>query len=692
MSAPFPLEKIRNIGIMAHIDAGKTTATERILFYTGRTHKMGEVDEGEAKMDWMELEKERGISITAAATFCSWQGCQINIIDTPGHVDFTAEVERSLRVMDAAIGIFCAVAGVQPQSETVWKQADRYRIPRLVFINKMDRVGARFEEVVREMRLRLSANAVPVQMPIGEESDFVGVVDLVRMKARLWDQDPLGSSFRETEIPPALELRARLARRCLLEKLAELDDRILEEYLATGDIPQSRLMGAVRTATLAGRMFPVLCGAAFRNKGIQPLLDAVVDYLPSPEEVPPAAAVRLGSGERIWRRPDPEEPFAALVFKVMGDQFTGRLAFLRVYSGRIAVGASVYNATTGRRERIHRLLRMHANDREQIEEVRAGDIAVAVGLKLVSTGDTLCAETEAILLEAIVFPQPVASVSIEPRTQAESGRLNEALGRLMEEDQTFRMRQDPDTGQTIISGMGELHLEILVERLAREHGVRARVGKPEVAYRETITASADAEGRFVRQSGLRGQYGHVLMRFEPLAPGSGFLFENRLDGGAVPREYIPAVEKGVREAMDNGVLAGYPAVDFRAILLDGSHHEVDSSELAFRIAASMAYKQAMEAAGPVILEPLMSLEVVTPDEYLGALVSDVIARTGRVEGIEDRPDGKVIRALAPLRCLFGYANRLRSLAQGRATHAMQFSAYQPVPRAVQDEIVSKNRI
>jgi elongation factor G len=692
MSAPFPLEKIRNIGIMAHIDAGKTTATERILFYTGRTHKMGEVDEGEAEMDWMELEKERGISITAAATFCSWKGCQINIIDTPGHVDFTAEVERSLRVMDAAIGIFCAVAGVQPQSETVWKQASRYRMPRLVFVNKMDRMGARFEDVVREMRSRLEANAVPVQMPIGEENEFVGVVDLVKMKALFWDQDPLGVSFREDEIPSNLAPGARLARKRLLEKLAELDDRILEDYLTDAEIPQNRLKGAVRTATLAGRLFPVLCGAAVRNKGIQPLLDAVVDYLPSPKEVPPAVAVRPGNGLRIRRWPDPEGPFAALVFKIMGDPFTGRLAFLRVYSGRIAAGADVYNATTGRRERIHRLLRMHANDREQIKEVRAGDIAVAVGLKMVSTGDTLCEETEAMLLESIVFPQPVVSASIEPRTQAESGRMNEAMARLMEEDQTFQMRQDPDTGQTVISGMGELHLEILVERLAREHGVRTRVGEPDVAYRETITASAEAEGRFIRQDGLKKLYGHVRLRLEPLPPGTGFVFENRLDGGVIPTQYIPAVEQGVREAMDNGVLAGYPAVDLRAILLDGSHHELDSSELAFRIAASLAYKQAMEAAQPVILEPVMGLEVVTPDEYLGALVSDIMARTGRVEGIEDRPDGKVIRALAPLRCLFGYANRLRSLAQGRATQAMQFSAYRPVPRAVQDEIVSKNRI
>jgi small GTP-binding protein len=616
MSAPSPLEKIRNIGIMAHIDAGKTTATERILFYTGRTHKMGEVHEGEAEMDWMELEKERGITITAAATFCSWQGCQINIIDTPGHVDFTAEVERSLRVIDSAIGIFCAVAGVQPQSETVWKQADRYRIPRLVFVNKMDRVGARFEAVVQEMRSRLGANAVPLQMPVGEEGDFVGVVDLLKMKALLWDQDPLGVSFRETEIPPALEPRARLARWHLVEKLAELDDRILEEYLAEGEIPQQRLLRAIRTATLAGRLFPVLCGAAFRNKGIQPLLDAVENYLPSPKDVPPAVAVRAGSAERVLRRPDPQEPFAALVFKIMGDPFVGRLAFLRVYSGAIGSGAVVFNSTTGRRERIHRLLRMHANEREQVQEVRAGDIA----------------------------------------------------------------------------GMGELHLEILVERLAREHGVRARVGRPEVACRETIASSAEAEGRFIRQTGSRGQYGHVLMRLEPLEPGTGILFENRLVKGAIPGEYVPAVEKGAREALENGVLAGYPTVDLRAILLDGSHHEVDSSELAFRIAASMACKQALQRAQPVILEPVMRLEVLTPEEYLGALVSDLMARTGGVEGIEDRPDGKVIRALAPLRCLFGYTNRLRSLAQGRATHTMQFFAYRPVPKAVQDEIVAKQRI
>jgi elongation factor G len=692
MSAPSPLEKIRNIGIIAHIDAGKTTATERILFYTGRTHKMGEVHQGEAEMDWMELEKERGITITAAATYCSWKGCQINIIDTPGHVDFTAEVERSLRVIDSAIGMFCAVAGVQPQSETVWKQAGRYRIPRLVFVNKMDRVGARFQSVVQELRNRLGANAVPVQMPVGEEADFVGVVDLLKMKALLWDQDPLGASFRETEIPPALEQRARLALRHLVEKLAELDDRILEEYLADREIPQQRLRQAIRTATLSGRLFPVLCGAAFRNKGIQPLLDAVVDYLPSPKEVPPASAVRVGSAERVLRRTDPQEPFAALVFKIMGDPFVGRLAFLRVYSGAIRSGAVVLNSTTGRRERIHQLLRMHANEREQIQEVRAGDIAAAVGLKRVSTGDTLCAEEGAILLEAIAFPHPVVSASIEPRTQADSGGLQGALERLLAEDPTLRVRQDPETGQTIIAGMGELHLEILVERLAREHGVRARVGRPEVAYRETIASSVEAHGRFIRQTAGRGQYGHVFIRLEPLAPGTGMLFENRLFGGAIPGQYIPAVEKGVREALENGVLAGYPTVDLRAILLDGSHHEVDSSELAFRIAASMACKQALQKAQPVILEPVMSLEVLAPEEYLGALVSDLMARNGGVEGIEDRPDGKVIRALAPLRCLFGYANRLRSLAQGRATHTMQFSTYRPVPKAVQDEIATKQRI
>jgi elongation factor G len=692
MFAPFPLEKIRNIGIMAHIDAGKTTVTERILFYTGRTHKMGEVDEGEAEMDWMELEKERGITITAAATFCSWKGCQINIIDTPGHVDFTAEVERSLRVIDGAIGVFCGVAGVQPQSEAVWRQADRYHLPRLVFVTKMDRAGARFASVVRELRSRLGANAVPVQIPVGEEGDFVGVVDLVAMKALLWDQDPLGASFRVSEIPPRLALQAGVARRQLLEKLAELDERIMEQYLADGEVSEQGLRRAVRTATLTGRMFPVLCGAAFRNKGIQPLLDAVVDYLPSPEEVPPASAVRAGSGQRIERRPDVQEPFAALVFKIMLDPFVGKLAFLRVYSGRVASGTGVYNSSTGRRERIHRLLRMHANDRERIEEVRAGDIAAAVGLKKVSTGDTLCDESDPIRLESIAFPQPVVSVAIEAERQAQSVRLHEALGRLMEEDPTFRMRQDPDTGQTIISGMGELHLEILVERLAREFGVRARVGVPEVAYRETITAAAEGEGRLVRQSGGRGQYARVLVRFEPLEAGMGFQFENRISGGAIPRQYIPAVEKGIREAMDNGVLAGYPMVDFRAILLDGSHHEVDSSELAFRIAASMAYRQGLAKARPVILEPIMSLEVLTPDEYLGALVSDIMSRTGRVEGIEDRPEGKVIRALAPLRCLFGYTTRLRSLAQGRAAHTVQFSAYRPVPKAVTDEIMEKQRI
>ncbi|MBN2551870.1 MAG: elongation factor G [Spirochaetales bacterium] len=691
MSVPFPLERIRNIGIAAHIDAGKTTTTERILYYAGRTHKMGEVHAGEAEMDWMELEKERGITITAAATFCSWRDCQINIIDTPGHVDFTAEVERSLRVLDGVIGVFCAVRGVEPQSETVWKQAGRYKIPRIVFINKMDRTGARFEEVIEELHRRLGANATAIQIPIGSESDFVGLIDLVQMKAYLWDEDLLGARYRVTEPPEALAAKARQMRKALLERLSETDDQFLEEYLEDKPLSESRIKQVLRAATIQGKFFPVLCGAAFKNKGIQTLLDAVLDYLPSPVESGAVTAIQPNTGDYVSLIPSEDQPFAALVFKIMSDPYVGKLAYFRVYSGTLKTGATVYNATADRRERMLRLLRMHANDREQIDEVRAGDIAAAVGLKKVHTGDSLCEEKHPVLLESMVFPEPVVSIAIEPRTQADTEGLSVALRKLLDEDPTFRIRYDRDTGQTILSGMGELHLEILVQRLFREYRIEAKIGRPEVAYRETITAAAEVEGKFIRQSGGRGQYGHVVMRFEPLPTGTGFLFENKLVGGSVPKEYIPSVQKGIEEASANGVLAGYPMVDFRAILLDGSYHAVDSSEMAFRIAASMAYKIGLERAKPTILEPIMGVEIFTPEQYLGDLISDLMGRMGRVEGIEDRHGGKVVKANVALRQLFGYTTRLRSLSQGRANHTMQFAFYQPTPQSVQDEIVRKVR-
>ena len=652
---------------------------------------MGEVHAGEAEMDWMELEKERGITITAAATFCSWKGYQINIIDTPGHVDFTAEVERSLRVLDGVIGVFCAVKGVEPQSETVWKQANRYQIPRIVFINKMDRTGARFEAVVEELHRRLGANATVIQLPIGAESDFAGVVDLIGLKAYLWDEDVLGARYRVVGLPEELLEKASEMRGALLERLSETDDTFLEEYLEGKQLTEDRIKQVLRAATLNGKIFPVLCGAAFKNKGIQTLLDAVLDYLPSPVEISSISAIQPNTGDYISLKPEVDQPFAALVFKIMSDAYVGKLAYFRVYSGTLKAGSTLYNATADRRERVHRLLRMHANDREQVESVRVGDIVAAVGLKKVSTGDSLCDEKHPVILESMVFPEPVVSIAIEPKTKADAESLSAAISKLLDEDPTFRICYDRDTGQTILSGMGELHLEILVERLFREYKVEAKIGKPEVAYRETIAASAEAEGKFIRQSGGRGQYGHVVMRFEPLPTGIGFLFENEIVGGGIPKEYIPAVQKGIAEAKANGVLVGYPMVDFRAILLDGSYHEVDSSDMAFRIAASMAYKFGLERAKPTILEPIMGVEIFTPEEYLGDVISDLMGRMGRIEGIEDRHGGKVVKAGVPLRLLFGYTTRLRNLSQGRANHTMQFSSYQPTPQTVQDEIVGKVR-
>jgi elongation factor G len=691
MESRVPLSSIRNIGIMAHIDAGKTTTTERILYYTGRTHKLGEVHDGEAKMDWMDLEKERGITITAAATFCIWKGVQINIIDTPGHVDFTVEVERSLRVLDGAIGVFCAVAGVEPQSETVWKQANRYDVPRLAFINKMDRVGARFASVVQEMHTKLGANAVPIQLPIGSEADFMGVIDLVRMKAIIWDEDVLGAKYREEEILAKYVEEARAGHTALIEKLSEVDDDFMAAYLDGGEISSQTITAALRKSVVQGKIFPVLCGTAFKNKGIQPLLDAVVDYLPSPMDIAPATGMVPETGDYIPKPPVDTEPFSALAFKIMTDPYVGKLTFFRVYSGTLKSGSYIYNSTSDKRERVTRLLRMHANDREEIKEVHSGDIAAAVGLKRTTTGDTLCDEEHPVILESMVFPDPVVSVSIEPKTKADEEKLVSALVKLSEEDPTFKIRYDKETGQTIIWGMGELHLEVLVERAFREFSVAANVGRPEVAFRETISQPAEAEGKFIKQTGGHGQYGHVKMAFEPLPPGTGFLFENKVMGGRVPKEYIPAVERGVREAMENGVLAGYPMVDFRAILLDGSYHDVDSSDLAFKIAASMAYKAGLAKAKPTILEPIMAVECATPEEYLGDVISDFSARMGHVEGIEDRHGSKVVKALVPLRSMFGYTTSLRSMTKGRATHTMQFSHYQETPRSIQEELVEKIR-
>ncbi len=691
MKERYPLSSIRNIGIMAHIDAGKTTTTERILYYTGRTHKLGEVHDGEAKMDWMDLEKERGITITAAATFCEWRDVQVNIIDTPGHVDFTVEVERSLRVLDGAIGVFCAVAGVEPQSETVWKQASRYNVPRLAFVNKMDRVGARFASVVQEMHAKLGANAVPVQMPIGNEAEFIGVVDLVRMRVLLWDGDALGASYREDAVPAGLAAAAAEARAHLVEKVAEVDDAVMEAYLEGREVPADALRAGLRRATVQNRVFPVLCGTAFKNKGIQPLLDAVVDYLPSPADIPPATGMVPSTGDYVERPPEDKQPFAALAFKVMTDPYVGKLTFFRVYSGTLGAGSYVHNSTADKRERVTRMVRMHANDREDSKAVFAGDIAAAVGLKKTTTGDTLCDENHPVILESMVFPDPVVSIAIEPKTKADEEKLQSALTKLAEEDPTFKVRYDRETGQTIIHGMGELHLEVLVERMFREFSVAANVGRPEVAYRETITQASEVEIKFSKQTGGHGQFAHVKMAFEPLPAGTGFAFENEVRGGRVPKEYVPAVEKGVREAMENGVLAGYPMVDFRAILLDGSYHEVDSSDLAFKVAASMAYKAGLEKAKPTILEPIMAVECAVAEEHLGDVISDFGARMGHVEGIEDRHGSKVVKALVPLRSMFGYTTSLRSMTKGRATHTMQFSHYQEAPRSIQEAIVEKTR-
>ena len=669
---------IRNIGVAAHIDAGKTTTSERILFYTGRKHKLGEVHEGAATMDWMEQERERGITITSAATTCQWGEAFINIIDTPGHVDFTVEVERSMRVLDGAVSVFCAVGGVEPQSETVWRQADKYRVPRVAFINKMDRIGADFMRVVGEMKERLGAAAVPIQIPIGVEDGFVGVVDLVRFKAIVYEDD-LGQEFKVADVPPQLAEEAQDARGVMIETLADFDDDIMSRFLDGGEVEPDMINKALRKNTISLDIVPVMCGSAFKNKGIQPLLDAVVNYLPSPLDLPPIRGVDPDDEDReISVTPDEEAPFAALAFKIMVDQFVGRLAFCRVYSGRIVCGTAVYNATTGKRERIGRILRMHANKREDMEEATAGMIVAIPGLKQVRTGDTLCAANSPVMLEKLVFPEPVIDLSVEPMSKADQIKLSKGLEALSEEDPTFKVSVNEESGQTIIAGMGELHLDIIVDRLRREFNVEVRVGRPQVAYRETIRSSARAQGRFIRQSGGHGQYGDVVLDIEPLHDRTGNELQDRIVGGSIPKQFIPAAQKGVEEAMNNGILGGYPVIGVRVSIVDGSYHDVDSSDLAFRIAGSMAFKDAMKQAEPILMEPVMNVEVVMPEEYMGDVIGDLSARRGKVEGMSDRANARVVKALVPLAEMFGYVNDLRSKTSGRASYTMTFDRYEEV--------------
>jgi len=689
MARQVPLNKQRNIGIMAHIDAGKTTTTERILFYTGMTHKIGEVHDGTATMDWMIQEQERGITITSAATQATWGDHRINIIDTPGHVDFTAEVERSLRVLDGAVGVFCAVGGVEPQSETVWRQADRYGVPRLAFINKMDRVGANFEAVVNQIRTKLGKNAVPLQIPIGSEEKFKGIIDLVTMKALLFKDETLGAKYDIEEIPADLRKDAEHYREKMIESIAESHDDLLEKYLAGEHIEEAVLKAALREATLGGKITPVLCGSAFKNKGVQPLLDGVVDYLPAPTDIPPIVGTNPDNEGPEERAADDNVPFSALVFKIATDPFVGQLAFFRVYSGHVETGTAVFNSTKGTTERIGRLLKMHANKREEIKEVWAGDIAAAVGLKNVITGDTICDKNKPIVLMAMNFPDPVIAVAIEPKTKVDQEKMGMALAKLMQEDPTFKVHTDIETNQTIIRGMGELHLEIIVDRLVREFNVAANVGKPQVAYREAITKKSEAEGKFIRQSGGKGQYGHVKMRFEPITDGKDFEFVNDVVGGSVPREFIKPVEQGIKEAMEKGIVAGYPMTGIRAILYDGSYHDVDSSEMAFKIAGSMAYQEGAKRANPILLEPIMDVEAVTPEDFAGDVMGDLSRRRGRIQQMEDRAGAKAIRAFVPLSEMFGYATQLRSMSQGRASYTMQFSSYEPAPKNVAEEIIAK---
>jgi elongation factor G len=693
MSRKTPLERYRNIGIMAHIDAGKTTTTERILFYTGVSHKMGEVHEGAAVMDWMEQEQERGITITSAATTCFWKGMdqsrpehRINIIDTPGHVDFTIEVERSLRVLDGAVAVFCAVGGVEPQSETVWRQATKYHVPRLAFVNKMDRAGADFFRVVKQISERIKGNPVPLQIPVGAEDKFVGVIDLVKMKEIAWDDETQGVKFEELEIPAELRAEAEKYREALIEAAAEANEQLLEKYLETGTLSEAEIKQGIRARCLANEITPVTCGSAFKNKGVQAVLDAVIDYLPSPSEVPPIKGL-LDDGTEAERKADDKAPFAALAFKIATDPFVGNLTFFRVYSGVLNSGDMVFNPTKAKRERIGRILQMHANDREELKEVHAGDIAAAVGLKDVTTGDSLVDMKSPITLEKMDFPDPVISVAVEPKTKADQEKMGVALSKLAKEDPSFRVRTDEESGQTIISGMGELHLDIIVDRMRREFSVDANVGKPQVAYRETIRKTVEQEGKFVRQSGGRGQYGHVYLRIEPLEAGAGYQFENAIVGGVVPKEYIPAVDKGVREQMLNGVIAGYQVVDCKVTIFDGSYHDVDSSEIAFKIAGSMAFRDGARKAKPVLLEPMMKVEVVTPEDYMGDVNGDLNRRRGILQGLEDAPAGKIVRAEVPLAEMFGYATQLRSMSQGRATYTMEFSHYAEVPAGVAEGLI-----
>ena len=696
MARKTPIERYRNIGISAHIDAGKTTTTERILFYTGVNHKIGEVHDGAATMDWMEQEQERGITITSAATTCFWKGMDMtfpehrfNIIDTPGHVDFTIEVERSMRVLDGACMVYCAVGGVQPQSETVWRQANKYRVPRLAFVNKMDRSGANFYKVVEQMKARLSANPVPIVIPIGSEDSFLGVIDLIKMKAIIWDEASQGMNFEYKDVPSELYDTAKKWREKMIEAAAEASEELMNEYLEAGELSEDKIKRGLRIRTISCEIQPMLCGTAFKNKGVQRMLDAVIEFLPSPVDIPPVSGVDE-EGREIFRKADDSEKFSALAFKLMTDPYVGQLTFIRVYSGVLTSGSTVFNAVKGKRERIGRILQMHANNRDEIKEVFAGDIAACVGLKEVTTGDTLCDPEAPVILERMVFPEPVIHVAVEPKTKADQEKMGVALNRLAQEDPSFRVRTDEESGQTIISGMGELHLEIIVDRMRREFNVEANVGAPQVAYREAIRKSVEQEGKFVKQSGGRGQYGHVWIKLEPNETGKGYEFVDAIKGGVIPREFIPAVDKGLQETLPNGVLAGFPVVDVKVTLFDGSYHDVDSNENAFKMAASMAFKEAMRKANPVLLEPMMSVEVETPEDYMGNVMGDLSGRRGMVQGMEDLPGGiKAIKAEVPLAEMFGYATQLRSLTQGRATYSMEFKHYSEAPRNVAEAVISK---
>lgn len=690
MPREYPLEKTRNIGIMAHIDAGKTTLTERILFYTGKVHKLGEVHDGSATMDWMEQERERGITITSAATTCIWKNHKINIIDTPGHVDFTIEVERSLRVLDGAIAVFDAVNGVEPQSETVWRQADKYKVPRIVFLNKMDRVGADFWMSVKSIEEKLMAKPLPIQLPVGSEDKFKGVIDLIEMKAIIWLEETLGAKYEIVDIPEDLKFEAEEKREKMLEVISDFDEELMNDFLEGKEIKKDDIIRAIRKGTLSLSIFPVLCGTAFKNKGVQLVLDSVVNFLPSPIDIASVKGYNPENEEEIIeRKPSDSEPFTALAFKIMSDPYVGRLTYFRIYSGTIETGSYIYNSTRNCSERIGRILRMHANHRHEIKKAHAGDIVAGIGLKNTFTGDTLCDENNPVILEKMTFPEPVIFVAVEPKTKADQERMGVALNKLAEEDPTFKIKTDPETGQTIISGMGELHLEIIVDRMKREFNVEANIGKPEVSYRETILKKATGEGKYIRQTGGRGQYGHVILDIEPNQRGAGYKFVNKIVGGIIPKEYIPAVDKGIKEAIETGVIAGYPVCDVIVTLYDGSFHEVDSSEIAFKIAGSIAFKEAFKKASPIILEPIMEVEVVTPDEFMGDIIGNLNARRGKIEGVEKRGNMQIIKAFVPLSDMFGYSTDLRSLSQGRANYTMQFSRYEPLPNNLKEAIISK---